>query len=447
LARAGRPTAITPSRGGARRTGLDSIRRVAAPVALATLLVGCGTYVVPSTIEPAPFLTRVETQTEGSVSVSTTVLTTEESEAWFGTPLAPKGIQPIWLELRNDGPRKLVLNLLAVDADYFSPSEAAWRSRRNAGEGGMEEKQFYFNEQHVPLTVGAGTTASGFVYTNLDPALKVVTVELVGDGVQHVFEFLLPVPGFVADFELVDFDALYAESGIRDLDLEGLRAYVESLPCCALAADGETRGDPLNLVLVGDGPHLLSTLAKRGWDVTETVGEDTALASAGATVFGSEYRTSPISALYLFDRPQDVALQKARRSASQRARVRLWLAPVTLGGKRVWIGQIGRDVGLKASATTFVSHELDPMVDEARVYFLLDLLNAERVERAGHVRGVGRATLAAPHLNQGDDPYFTDGLRVVIVASDETHEFGRIDWLDWEQPSLTMEDLLEPVSP
>ena len=52
------------------------------------------------------------------------------------------------------------------------------------------------------------------------------------------FEFIQPVPGFVADFEQVDFRALYPESEVREVDLEGLHEYLRGLPCCAVADDG-----------------------------------------------------------------------------------------------------------------------------------------------------------------------------------------------------------------
>ena len=67
-----------------------------------------------------------------------------------------------------------------------------------------------------------------------------------------------------------------------------------------------------------------------------------------SSVFGRRYRTSPVSPLYVFDRPQDFALQKARKTVDERNHLRLWRAPVDFEGKPVWVGQLSRDIGAAA---------------------------------------------------------------------------------------------------
>jgi hypothetical protein len=44
------------------------------------------------------------------------------------------------------------------------------------------------------------------------------------------------------------------------------------------------------------------------WDETETISWTSCRKTARAFIFGTEYRYSPVSALYLFGRSQDVAL-------------------------------------------------------------------------------------------------------------------------------------------
>ena len=63
------------------------------------------------------------------------------------------------------------------------------------------------------------------------------------------------------------------------------------------------------------------------------------------------------------------------------------------------------------------THRIDPDVDESRDYVLEDLIEAERVERFGYVRGVGECTRTAPRHNLTGDPYFTDGHRGVAIVS------------------------------
>ena len=135
---------------------------------------------------------------------------------------------------------------------------------------------------------------------------------------------------------------------------------------------------------------------------------------AKAAVLHSQYDTAPVSPLYLFDRQQDVALQKARSSVSRRNHLRLWLAPFTVEHRAVWIGQISRDIGVKLTTKSWylTTHRISPYVDEERDYLLQDLLLTGLVERLGYVDGVGVATPEQPRRNLTDDPYYTDGRRM-----------------------------------
>ena len=54
---------------------------------------------------------------------------------------------------------------------------------------------------------------------------------------------------------------------------------------------------------------------------------------------GDRYPNAPVSDLYLFGRPQDLALQKARDNIHQRNHLRLWLSPIHYCDKRVWVGR------------------------------------------------------------------------------------------------------------
>jgi len=68
-----------------------------------------------------------------------------------------------------------------------------------------------------------------------------------------------------------------------------------------------------------------------------------------------------VSGLYVFGRKQDVALQRARRSISQRNHMRLWLAPFRVEGNSVWVGQVSRDIGVKVTpkSPTLTTHVID----------------------------------------------------------------------------------------
>lgn len=394
---------------------------------------GCASYSPPKSVEVPEYLSRIESKSEGNVQVSAVVLSAEESQRAFGTGLAKKNIQPIWLEIENRDDQEFILMLNSIDPGYFSPSEAAWISR-GFGELGTDKKLLYFLEKQIPLVIPQNSTTKGFVYTNLDPGGKAFGTTLVGDRDLRRFEFVQEVPGLKMDWMHVDFENLYPKDEIRDLNMVELRAYLEALPCCVLGGDRETPGDPLNIVVLGKGLHMLAAFIRQGWDMTETATGGSVWRTIKSSVFGMKYRTSPVSPLYVYNRHQDVALQKARGTVDERNHMRLWLAPVTFENREVWVGQISRDIGVKLSSKTLVTHKIDPIIDESRFALLLDAAASQSLERVGFVKGVGVSPLASPRHNYTLDPYYTDGLRLVLFLSENTVSLDQIGWVKWEMP-------------
>jgi hypothetical protein len=123
--------------------------------------------------------------------------------------------------------------------------------------------------------------------------------------------------------------------------------------------------------------------------------------------------------LYLFGRSQDFALQRIRQSINERLHLRLWITPLRFQGLPVWLGQISRDIGVRFTWRTWnlTTHRIDPDVDEARDYVVEDLFQAERLEIAGYVDGVGACEGGSPRRNLCGDPYFTDGRRAAMLVS------------------------------
>jgi hypothetical protein len=211
-----------------------------------------------------------------------------------------------------------------------------------------------------------------------------------------------------------------------------LRAWVEALPCCVLGGDRKSAGDPLNVVIVGEQPAVVLALARRGWNATEAISVESSLRIAESSVFGSRYRYGPVSALYVFGRPQDVAFQKARSSAAERTHMRLWMAPVKASGTTVWVGQISRDIGVRLSSKTITTHKIDPEVDETRWYLNQDMLYSQSLSRHAYATGVGATTVDKPRFNYTGDPYWTDGLRLVMWLSAQPVSYHQVETLPWE---------------
>ncbi len=185
----------------------------------------------------------------------------------------------------------------------------------------------------------------------------------------------------------------------------------------------------MNLVVVGDRGRILRCFGAR-WDEAESITLATCVRTAKAFLFDSEYRYSPISPLFYDGRQQEFALQMARANINERIHLRLWRTPLAHGGQQVWIGQISRDIGVRFTIKTWnlTTHKIDPDVDEARDYLLGCLLSVGRVAKLGYCEGVEAASETAPRKNLTGDPYYSDGMRAVIMLSSEKTEPALLGW-------------------
>jgi hypothetical protein len=161
---------------------------------------------------------------------------------------------------------------------------------------------------------------------------------------------------------------------------------------------------------------------------------------ASAAIKREAYPVAPVSSLYLFGRKQDFALQRARRNIAQRNHMRMWLAPFTFEGKQVWVGQVSRDIGIKVTAKSpsLTTHIIDPNVDLAREYLLHSLLAEGFIKHFGFVAGSRAATRLSPASNLTDDPYFSDGVRLVVLLSAHPVPYEEVRNLRWEVSAAPM---------
>jgi hypothetical protein len=303
----------------------------------------------------------------------------------------------VWLSVENRGNTPAVLLPRALDAVYYSPLEVAyqyrsmWRPQRN------ERMNAWFFTNAFDINIPAGEVRSGFVFTHFDQGAKHVNVSLASTNGLKRFSFTPEIPGLSADWQQVDWDRLVKGGETTDCDEARLRVELEKLPRVVTDKAAKREGDPLNLVIIAN-PEDLEAFIWCGWDETERITGGSAWRTFKSFLFGSKYRHSPISSLYVFGRPQEVALQKARSSVHLCKHLRLWLTPFRFDGKAVWIGQIRRDIGVyfTGKPPSFTTHAIDPDVDETRAYLLQDLLLAQGVRRFGFVKGVQPAPLDAP---------------------------------------------------
>ena len=366
----------------------------------------------------------------GEVRVTTAVPSAAETRNIFGANLYRQNVQPVWVRIENLSDETLWFLPVGLDEDYFTPIETSYRrARRNAD---LEFKDtFDIYDRSMGLRLVSGGSRSGYVFSRVDEGTKSFNVDVVGDAGRHyLMSFFVPVPGLRVDHYNVDWNNLYSEEQIREVDRAGLIAGLEALPCCAKDKAGKGNGDPLNIAFVGRPRDLYYALLRAGWDETETIYGTSLFKTIGSSLFGSEYRYSPISALYVFGRAQDAAFQKARDNIDQRNHLRLWMTPMRYQGLPVWIGQISRDIGVRFTTKTITTHKIDPDVDETREFLLEDLAYAQSVQGFGYVTGVGAAPYEKPRANLTGDPYFTDGLRIVLFTPSEPVDISEIEVID-----------------
>jgi hypothetical protein len=400
---------------------------------IAAVLAGCGSFVPPKVDDPA-FERHAVVKEKSNVTLTVAVLTARESLEFFGVPLESKGIQAVWLNVHNRNDYVVYIVPRSTDPNYYSAYEAAYVNHRSFSRQSNEVMDEFFRRSRIRLQVPAHQTNSGFLFTNLSEGTKFVNIEMVHDlgAIRDGFFFQLPNGAF--DYEASRLDSSLS---VRPLTLKALRHAIETLPCCTTDASGNQNGDPVNFVLIGSDDDILGALTRQGWDPTHAFGAVTAWATLRAYISANNYRYSPISPLYFYGRRQDIAMQKARSTINQRNHLRLWKTPYSYQGKLVWVGQISRDIGVRfaINAPFFVTHVIEPDLDEARSYLIQDLLASDYLHAFGWLKGVGRASQGRPRINLTGDPYFTDGLRAVMVISSKPASEDQIELLDWDSSS------------
>jgi hypothetical protein len=361
----------------------------------------------------------------------------------------------LYIKVRNETERRFWFIRNTVDRDFFSADEAAMMLKDSLSDTGFNALRQHLRDesirvQHKPLTI-----TEGFLYLPRVEGGRYVDIRLGADAQsageeddsqagwlnELRFGFAVPLPDGLFDYERLDAAHTYGDAQLPDIDdAEVLRQRLEELPCCTMDNDGEKFGDPLNVVFIGDSHTTLAALTRSGWSFTHRLSPSTIARLAGAALSGDSYPVAPVSSLFLFDRKQDFALQRARPTISQRNHTRFWLAPFTFRGRQVWVGQVSRDIGIKLTpnSPSLTTHVIDPEVDLTREYLLHSLLDAGLVSSFGFVKGSTAATREEPALNLSKDPYFSDGLRLVIALSSHPLPYHEVRSMGWEQSSAPM---------
>ncbi len=402
---------------------------------------GCATVKPPQPLDEIPFLERSQTQERDGLRITVAALSEDEAQSAFGVKLSKKRIQPVWIDIENSTDEQYHLMLNAIDPRYYSAMEAADLFHKAGNRTVNEQLDQYFESQKFDYTVRPQSRTDGFVFANLKRGTREVRIVLLTERGIEYFEFYVAVPGLKADWERVDFRSIYTEDQfVQYDDDEAFAEALRALPCCTTKKDGTGSGDPINLVVIGEAGYILESFIAAGWDETEIVTMGTSWKTF-KSFFGAEYKYSPISALYIYLRPQDIGLQKARDTINERNHLRLWLAPMTYNGKLVFVGGMSRDIGVRMTtkAWNLTTHEIDSDIDEARNYLTEDLATAGRIATFGLIDGVGYTTRDDPQHNLLGSPWWTDGRRMVVELSPTPVALDAVETFSFHVPLIAPE--------
>ena len=361
---------------------------------------------------------RAVIQSEGDLTVSASVPSEQEATAIFGVPMYKRGIQPVWLEVKNNTDGFLRLTLSSVDAEYFSPLEVAYMHKSGFSKEARTEMERYFYESAIQRHVPAGESSSGFVFTHASPGTKSFNVDLYGANTDYSFAFFVTVPGFEPDHQAVKFRDLYPADELQNYDLDGFRSALAERQWMTSSESGEP-GLPVSIVIVANGLDALKALLRAGWyeqpanrDITET-------------------RT----AHYMFGRLPDATFRTKRNDQSDRNQLYVWQTRMRVNGEIVWMGRIVNFIGQRNQIRqALFGARVDPDIDQGRDYFVQNMWYSGSLEQLGWLRWGDPIAVDAPARDFSDAEYFSDGYVAIAWLFGDPVSLVETTNTNWDQP-------------
>ncbi len=133
-------------------------------------------------------------------------------------------------------------------------------------------------------------------------------------------------------------------------------------------------GDPLNLVVVGSKEEIQRAFEASGWLEPARATQESIWEATRAVIGEVGYGKAPVSDLYLYGRPEDLAFAKMLNTVAKRHHLRLWrTATKTSDGREIWLGAATHDNGYDIRPGV-ISHAIDPNLDDERAKVGADLM-------------------------------------------------------------------------
>lgn len=203
------------------------------------------------------------------------------------------------------------------------------------------------------------------------------------------------------------------------------------LPLYCITPDGFA-SDPLNIGLIGTRRQLITVMEKSGWHLTDPHNPRNLIRHFISLIFGWEYLSAPMSALYMFGRKQDLAFQMSIDGTSRnRHHVRFWATtfkneqPLTIRSihwhkrrthiqaeRLLWVGAASLDKGIMPIRHNLqLTHMVDPDTNKERDLIVRQLEENDLVQKTEQVK-LGNPYKLVNRTWRGE--LHTDGMMSVV---------------------------------
>ncbi|MGH9863859.1 MAG: LssY C-terminal domain-containing protein [Candidatus Acidiferrales bacterium] len=199
--------------------------------------------------------------------------------------------------------------------------------------------------------------------------------------------------------------------------LEGKRlSFAQMLPALPrrVASKSGALGDMVNLLIIGSKEQVADAFKVAGWIQPDKTTEDAIVHAIQETMAHKAYAEMPMSALYLFGRPQDFGFVDGMpiQIVTERNHFRVWRAPwLDFEGHTVWVGAGTHDVGIEKDQSGTLTHRIDPNVDTERDYIVQTLEDVGKVATSEYITPADPVRQA---ITATDDTYHSDG-RILVI--------------------------------